>query len=59
MKPLRKTLNKREEAAIIKMFTKETKNARTISDTIGVPHRQVMALLEDKGLKTYASGSYN
>lgn len=57
------TLNKSEVEKVVKMFKGAGKepgiqNARKIAETLGFPRRQVMAVLENKGLATYSEASY-
>jgi hypothetical protein len=58
-KPKTLTLNKKQQNTVLKEFQKGNTNARAISNDKWLPHRQIMLLLEQEGLKTYAPGSYN
>jgi len=56
-------LKKSTQNRILKLYTgsknrKGIHNARTIAEMLDVPRRQVMAFLEDEGVTSYASGSY-
>jgi hypothetical protein len=51
------TLSKTEQKQIVSLF-KETQDARKIANSLYVPRYQVMAFLEQKGLRSYSEGSY-
>lgn len=57
------TLKQGQVNKVIKLFEGTKKNAglsaRSIAEQTGFARRQVMAVLEDNGLASYASGSYN
>jgi len=50
-------LSKKEQASILKSW-KTCKNARTISEHLSLPNRQVMFFIESQGLSRYSEGSY-
>ena len=56
-KPKTMTLKKREQNRVLKNF-KTRNNPRKIASILGLPHRQIMLFLEQKGLKIYAKNSY-
>lgn len=63
MVPQNLTIGKKAQNEILRLFNGNKKNpgirgARTISQIVGAPHRQVMLFLEEKGLANYSEGSY-
>ena len=57
------TIGKQTQKQILSLFngnkkTPGIRGARTIADILGVPRRQVMAVLEDNTNVSYSSGSY-
>jgi len=57
MRPSSITLSKKDQKSVLSKF-KTTKSARTIAESLGISHRQVMAFLEHQGLASYSEGSY-
>jgi predicted transcriptional regulator len=51
-------LEKVQVNSIKTLYTKEKLGAKKISDTIGIPRRKVMRVLELEGLCSFATGSY-
>ena len=56
-KPVTKTLNKKVQGSVLKMF-KQGKSVRPISSALKLPRRQVMRFLQDKGLAKFSESSY-
>ena len=56
-RPTRITLSSKEQKSILSAF-KHSTNARTISEDLGLPRRQVMAFLESKRLASFSEGAY-
>lgn len=56
------TIGKSTQNQIVKLYQGTKKNAgigaRAIADILGVPRRQVMTVLEAKGLAEFSAGSY-
>jgi hypothetical protein len=51
-------LEKVQVNSIKTLYTKEKLGAKKISDTIGIPRRKVMRVLELEGLCSFTTGSY-
>ena len=51
------TLSSKEQKSVLSAF-KSTRNARAISEDLGISRLQVMAFLESKKLAKYSDGSY-
>jgi hypothetical protein len=58
MRPSTISLNQKEQKRVLSVFSKETKSAVKIAETLSIPRRQVMAFLESKRLVSYSDGSY-
>jgi hypothetical protein len=56
------TIGKSTQNQIVKLYQGTKKQAglgaRAIADTLGVPRRQVMTVLEEKGVAEFSPGSY-
>ena len=57
-KPSSVTLSKKDQKSVLSMYKKESKSARSISDSLHLSRHQVMLFLESQGLATYSDGSY-
>jgi len=51
-------VTKMQRKEIVKYFKEDAKDAHKISSWTLVPRHQVMAVLEQEGLRTYSPGSY-
>jgi len=58
-KPTELTLKEKQKKDVLKEFNKNSKNARTIAQTLKVPYRQVMLFLEQQKLRYYSENSYS
>lgn len=56
-KPQEVTLTKKDQQLVLREF-KKTVNARKIAEENSLPRLQVMAFLENKGLRSYSDSSY-
>jgi len=57
-KPNALTITKDVQNQIVRHFKEDTKDAKKIASWTLTPRQQVMLCLEQKGLRSYAVGSY-
>ena len=54
-----KNLTKKDQAKVLRMFKKETKDGKKIASLLGINRDSVFRFLEESGLRTYSPGTYN